>query len=122
LAASSEQPVVSFQSLAIAVGQNKHPLALVRRAAFRRAEYAPRDFITQLFQIADDAGESQRDVPFNVLEEADSGPEKSNACCNGWPEVARVIGAESFACGAEWLAGITSREDVHAARKRCPRE
>ena len=49
--------------------KNEHPLPLVRCADFARAEYSPRDRVTQLFQIADDAGESHRDVALDVLKE-----------------------------------------------------
>jgi hypothetical protein len=55
----------------VCVGHSKEkdPLPLVRRANFRRAENAPRRFITSFFQIADDCGESQRYVSFDILEE-----------------------------------------------------
>jgi hypothetical protein len=120
--ASSEQPVVSFQSRAFAVGHDKHPLSLVRRTNLARTEYSPRRFVTQFFQITEHAGESQRDVPFDVFEEHGLGSQNSNAVCDGWPEVAGIVGAESFSCRRERLAGITSREEVHSARKRSPRE
>jgi hypothetical protein len=60
---------ISEESVAVAVGQDEDPLPLVRRANFRRAENAPRRFITSFFQIADDCGESQRYVSFDILEE-----------------------------------------------------
>jgi hypothetical protein len=52
--ASSEQPVVSFQSLAFAVGHDEHPLSLVRSADFSRAEYSPRRSVTHASQLIDD--------------------------------------------------------------------
>jgi len=113
---------VSFQSLVVAVGHDKHSFALVARTAFSRAEYSPRHSITQLFQIADDAGESQRNVSLDVFEEADSGPKKSNAACDVRPQVSWVVGAKALSGCAEWLAGITSSEDVHAVTKLCPWE
>jgi hypothetical protein len=61
-------------------------------------------------------------VPFDVFEEHGLGSQNSNAVCDGWPEVAGIVGAESFSCRRERLAGITSREEVHSARKLCPRE
>jgi hypothetical protein len=66
---SSEQLVVSFQSLAIAVGHNEHSFALVRRTAFSRAEYAPRRSITHSCQVFDDVGQPQRDMSFDVFKE-----------------------------------------------------
>jgi hypothetical protein len=104
------------------VGQDKHSFALVRRTAFSRAEYSPRHRVTQLLQIADDAGESQRDVSFDVLEKADSGSHGSNSICDPRPQMPWVIFTGSLACCAEWLAGIASSEDVHSVSKAFPRE
>jgi hypothetical protein len=69
------------------VGQDEDPLSLVRRTAFSRAEYSPRHRVTQFFQIADDAGESQRDVSLDILEEAHSGLENANSICDVRPQV-----------------------------------
>jgi hypothetical protein len=59
-----------LSSFAQGVGRcrnNEDSLALMRRTNFSRAEYSPRCFVTQLLQIADDAGESHRDVALDVL-------------------------------------------------------
>jgi hypothetical protein len=122
LTASSEQPAVSFQSLAFAVGQDKHSLSLVRRTAFSRREYSPRRFVTKFFQLSNDFSESKADVSFDVFKEADSGLENANSTCDVGPQVSWVFCSESLSGCAEWLAGITSSEDVHAATKLCPRE
>jgi hypothetical protein len=84
-------PAESFQSLLLAVGQDEDTLPLVWRTAFSRAEYSPRHFVTQFFQVADNAGESQRDVSFDVLEEADLGSHKSNSVCDERPKVSWVV-------------------------------
>lgn len=104
------------------MGQDEDTLPLVRSAAFSRTEYSPRRLVTKLFQIADDCGESQRDVPVDVLEEADAGLHDSNSICNPWPQVARVFCSCPLPCCAEGLAWITASEDVHSSVKRCPRE
>jgi hypothetical protein len=52
------------------VGQDEDPLALMRRADFSRAEYSPRRRVTKLAQMLDDLSESEADVSFDVLEEA----------------------------------------------------
>jgi hypothetical protein len=39
-------PTEFFDSLTLIVGQDEDPLALVRCADFRRAEYSPRRFVT----------------------------------------------------------------------------
>jgi hypothetical protein len=105
-------------SLALIVGQDKHALSLVDCANLTRAEYSERTFITQFFQITDDCGESQRKVSFDILEEAHPWLKKSNSVCDKWPEVARVVCAESFAGCAEWLARVSRNEDVHQSVKR----
>lgn len=61
-------------------------------------------------------------MSLDVLEEAYSGSEKSNAICNPRPEVARVIFPGPLPCGAEGLAWVTSSEDVHTVAKGSPRE
>jgi hypothetical protein len=61
-------------------------------------------------------------VPFDVLEEAESGLENPNSICDPRPEVPRVVLSGSFSGCAEGLAGITAREDVHFASKRPPRK
>jgi hypothetical protein len=51
------------------MGQDENSFPLMRRANFRRAEYSPRRLVTSFFQIADDCGESQRYVSFDIFEE-----------------------------------------------------
>jgi hypothetical protein len=79
------------------VGQDKHPLPLVWRATFSRAEYSPRRFITEAFQICNDLSESKADVSFDVLKEADSWSKKANAVCDEWPQVSWVVRSGSLA-------------------------
>jgi hypothetical protein len=57
-------------SLALIVGQDEHPLALVRCPDFSRAEYSPRRLVTNLFQLSNDLSESEGDVSFDILKEA----------------------------------------------------
>jgi len=113
---------VSFQSLVVAVGQDKHSFALVRRTAFSRAEYSKRRFVTKLFQLSNDFSEAETDVSLDVLEEADSGPKKANSACDVRPQVSGVVGSKALSGRGERLAGVTSSEDVHAVTKLCPRE
>jgi hypothetical protein len=99
------------------VGQDEDPLSLVRSANFTRAEYAPRRFVTEASQFFNDCSESKADVPFDIFKEANSGLHESNPICDEWPEVSGIFGAESLSCGAEWLAWVAAREDVHLSRK-----
>ena len=97
--------------------QDEHPLALVGGADFRRAEYSPRHLVTHFFQVADDCGESQRDVPLDVLEEAASWVAGSDPVGDPWPEVSGVVLSLSLSCGGKWLAREPAREDVHKSVK-----
>jgi hypothetical protein len=59
-------------SFAHGVGKDEYALALVARAKFRRAKYSERRRVTQAVQAVDDFSQPQADVPFDVLEEAQS--------------------------------------------------
>jgi hypothetical protein len=117
-----DPPIEFFDSLTLIVGHDEDPLALVRCAAFRRAEYAPRRSVTHSCQVFDDVGQPQADMSFDVFKEADPGSEKSNTICNPWPEVPRVLLSFTLPGCTEWLAGISPSEDVHAVTKCSPRE
>jgi hypothetical protein len=68
-------------------------------ADFRRAKNSPRRFVTKLFQVADDCGESHRDVPVDILKETLAWSHDSDAIFDPWPEVSGVVFAESIASG-----------------------
>jgi hypothetical protein len=104
------------------VGHDEHPLSLVRRADFSRAEYSPRRLVTKFFQVADDCGESKRYVALDVLKEASPGSHSGNSISDVGPKVPWVVGAESLSCGTEWLARVAAREYVHQSAKLSPRE
>ena len=61
-------------------------------------------------------------MSFDVLKEADSGSEKSNAICNPRPQVPRVLLSFALTGCAEGLTRVSASEDVHAVTKRSPRE
>ena len=61
-------------------------------------------------------------MSFDILKEAESRSENPNSVCDKWPEVPRVVCAETLSGCAEGLAGIAPSEDVHAATKLCPWE
>jgi hypothetical protein len=97
--------------------ENEHPFSLVARADFSRAEYSPRCSVTICFQIADDCGESKRDVSFDVFEEDSTWSNSSNCSAQKRPEVSWVIGSESLTGGTERLARVPARDDVHQSVK-----
>jgi len=84
----------------------------MRCADFSRAEYSPRHRITQFFQVADDCGESHRDVTFDVLEEALSWLNHPNKLQNIGPEVSWVVRSESFACAGEGLTWVGTDKKI----------
>jgi hypothetical protein len=102
---------------AISRGENEDPLALVRGADFSRAEYSPRHRVTHFFQVADDCGESQRDVSLDVFEEAQGWFTKSNTICDPGPEVPFVVFPFSLSCCGDGLARVAPSEDVHQSVK-----
>ena len=61
-------------------------------------------------------------MSFDVFKEAELGSEKSNAVCDEWPEVARIVCSKPFSCGREGLTGVASSKDVHAVSKTFPWE
>jgi hypothetical protein len=104
------------------VGQDENSLALVRRAAFSRAEYAPRRSVTKFFQFSNDFSESKADVSFDILEEAELWSKKSNAACDVGPKMSWVVCSGSFSCCTKWLTRVAARENVHAVTKLFPWE
>jgi hypothetical protein len=99
-------------SITAVVGQDKHPLPLVRRADFRRAEYSPRRCITIFFQVGKDCGESKRNVSLDVFEPDPRRSNGSDELSAVGPEVSVVVNSESFPGMAEPLAGIGSDEEI----------
>jgi hypothetical protein len=81
------------------VGQDEDPLPLVWRTAFRRAEYSKRRLVTKLFQFSNDFSESEADMTFDVLKEADPRSENSNSVCDVGPEVTRIFCSKPLSCG-----------------------
>jgi hypothetical protein len=56
-------------------------------------------------------------VPLDVLEEAEGWLAKLNSVCDDGPEVPGIVRSSPLAGGAEGLARVTPREDIHAAVK-----
>jgi hypothetical protein len=104
------------------VGHDKHALSLVRRAAFSRAEYSPRRFVTKFFQFSNDFSESKADVPLDILEEAELWSKNANAACDVGPKMSWVVCSKSLPGCTEWLAGVASRKNVHLISKLFPWE
>jgi hypothetical protein len=57
--------------------------------------------------------EAEREMAPDVLEEDPLGPALDDDAADVRPEVALVLDAEALAGGAEWLARISRKEDIH---------
>jgi hypothetical protein len=55
--------------------------------------------VTKFFQFSNDFSETEADVSFDVLKEADPRSEKSNSLCDVGPQVARIFCSKPLSCG-----------------------
>jgi len=84
----------------------------VRRADFSRAEQACRRRIAHAPKLLQDGFKTEGDVTGDVLEEDPFGAAFPDDAGDLWPEVAGIIGAAAFACGAEGLTGVSCQHSV----------
>lgn len=103
------------QLVSFAVGEDEEPLALVRRADFRRREEACRKAVAHADQSAGDLGESETEMIGDVLEEHEGRLAFADDTGDMRPEVARVVRAPALARDGERLARIARSDDVHRA-------
>ena len=94
------------------MGQDEDPESLVWRANFCRAEQTRRRRVAHVPKLSQDRFEAEGDVAGYVFEEDPLGAAFADNSGDIWPEVAGIIGATTFACGTEGLAGISGKEDV----------
>jgi hypothetical protein len=103
------------QRVAFADGEDEQPLALVGRTDFRRRKEACRKLVAHADQSAGDFGEAEAEMMGNILEENEGRLAFTDDARDMRPEVARVLGAEPFACDGKRLARVASADDVHRA-------
>ena len=84
----------------------------MRRADFSRAEQACRRRIAHAPKLLQDGFKTEGDVTGDVLEEDPFGAAFPDDAGDLWPEVAGIIGAAAFACGAEGLTGVSCQHSV----------
>jgi hypothetical protein len=106
------------QVVALADGENEEPLALVRRADFRRREEACRKPVAHADQSAGDFGEAEAEMMGDILEEHEGRFDLADDAGDMRPEVARVLRAPALARDGERLARIARSDDVHCAAPR----
>jgi hypothetical protein len=106
------------QFAALSDGEDKQPLAPVGRTDFRRRKEACRKAVAHADQSAGDFGEAEAEMMGDIFKKDEGWLNLADDACDMRPEVARILGAETFACNRKWLARIPGREDIHAAAPR----
>ena len=106
------------QLVALAVGEDEEPLALVGRADFRRREEACRKPVAHADQSCGDFGEAEAEMMGDILEEHEGRFDFADDAGDMRPEVPRVVRAPALARDGERLARIARSDDVHRAAPR----
>ena len=106
------------QLVPFADGEDEEPLALVRRADFRRREEACRKLVAHADQSCGDFGEAEAEMMGDVFEEDKGRLDLANDARDMGPEVAWIVRAPAFARDGERLARIARSDDVHRAAPR----
>ncbi|MDZ4136871.1 MAG: hypothetical protein U1D06_14960 [Paracoccaceae bacterium] len=94
------------------MGQDEDAHPLVRRADFCRREQTRRRRVAHAPKLSQDGFKAECDVTGHVFEKDPLRVAFTDDPGDIGPEVAGIIGATAFASGAEWLAGISSEDDV----------
>lgn len=94
------------------MGQDEDPQPLVRRTDFCRAEQTRRRRVAHAPKLSQDGFKPEGDMTDDVFEEDPFRAAFSDDPGDIRPEVARIVGAAPFACGAEGLAGISGEDGV----------
>jgi hypothetical protein len=103
-------PLVAF-----ADGEDEQPLAFVRRTDFRRRKEACRKVVAHADQSCGDFGETEAEMMGDIFEEDERRLDLADDPGDMWSEMARILGAEPFACDGKRLAQVASADDVHRA-------
>lgn len=106
------------QVVALAVGEDEQPFALMGRADFRRREEACRKAVAHADQSCGDFGEAEAEMMGDILEEDEGRLDLADDAGDVRPEVARVVRAPALASDRERLARIARSDDVHRAAPR----
>lgn len=100
------------------VGQNKQPLSFLRRADFRRSKESFRNPEAQLFQLASDLAISEVDMIGDVLQKHPFRLALPDDFGEMRPQMAGIVRALALARDREWLARISTSEDIHCSTPR----
>jgi hypothetical protein len=94
------------------VGQDEDPEPLVRRADFCRAEQTRRRRVAHAPKFSQHGFKAEGDVTGDIFEKDPFGGTFPDDAGDLGPEVARIVGAATFARRAEGLAGISGEDDL----------
>ena len=94
------------------MGQDEDAEPLVRRADFCRREQTRRRRIAQIPKLSQDGFKAEADMPGDVFEEDPFRGAFPDDAGDLGPQVAGIIGAATFADGAEGLAGISGEDGI----------
>ena len=97
------------------MGQDEDAQPLVRRANFCRAEQTRRRRVAHAPKLSQDGFKAEGDVTGYVFEKDPLWAAFADDAGDIGPEVARVVGATAFACGAEGLTGVSGQHRVKGA-------
>jgi len=106
------------QLVSFADGKDEQPLALVRRADFRRREEACRKLVAHADQSVGDFGEAEPEMMGDILEEDEGWLDLADDPGDMRPEVARIVHTPALARDGERLARIARSDDVHRTAPR----
>jgi hypothetical protein len=99
-------------------GEDEHPLAAVRSADFRRAEYSAVHFETKATQVGEDLVEPESEVVADVFEPDEGGLGLFDDAADLRPEMAGIVLAGEVPGDAEGLAGIARKDAIHDSAPR----
>jgi len=98
---------------AFGVSQNPDPVSSVRGIDGASWNNKRPCGVSFAFQVRKHLVEAHADVSSNILKHTPSGPDGSHEPFNFWPEVTVIFRAFSLPGRAEWLAWISSANNVN---------
>ena len=103
------------QFVSFADCEDEQPLALVRRANFRRREETCRKAVAHADQSCGDFGEADAEMMGDILKKDEGRLDLADDAGDMRPKVTRIVHAAALARDGEWLARIARRQDIHRA-------
>ncbi len=98
--------------------ENEESLASMRSSDIRRSHSRPVRIEPEAGKVGEHSVEAQGKVPSHVLQEDEARSYLADDAANVRPEVARVLCAMSVAGGAERLARVARRDEIHRSTPR----